>query len=478
MRILYITPEVAPFSSSGDLGEFSRSLPRSLRELGLEVTVMTPFYQGIVPERFGLARRMRKLSVGLGGSTVEVGLLDGKFPSIDVSVIFIDHPESFQRDGLYGSGGVDFPDNAARFYLFCNACCKAMEELDLRPDLLHLNDWQTGFLPILLRQRQGTNQPAVVFTAHDPAFAGLFPPRILDELGLGWDLYHPDGIEFHGQVSLLKAGLLYSDLVTTHSGTFAREVQQEATGFGFDGVFRLIRNRFHGILPGVDEESWDPEGDHRLAATYTASDLSGKAACKHALQEQVGLDIQLRKPLVLVPGPFDGSSGIDVVIQVLQNMQNDRFQVLLAGRAPAAVADQLRDLVDKTRGSLVHYADVGEPDQHRFLAGADFILLPRRHEPGGLWTHRALRYGTVPVVHSVGGLRESVVELDEGSLTGTGLTFAACTEDEIGMALQRAADIFARWSLLQTLRTNGMAQHHPWRNTAQRYLELYHALLS
>ena len=479
MHVAIVSPEVAPYCASGNLGEAVGSLATALAELGVEVTVFAPFYKQIVPERFNLARRIVRVSVPVGSEQVEIGLLDGKFPSANVSVVLVDHPESFQRPGIYGEDGQDYADNHRRFHLLCAAVPRLCQELDLSPDVIHLHDWQTAMLPLLLQQGPVPavlEQARTVFTVHDPACAGLFDSATLEELGLGYEMYHPEGIEFHGQVSWLKAGLMLADKVTTCSPTFSREMQTEEFGFGFHGVMTAIKDKLVGIVPGVDHASWDSSRDHRLDAHFDAENLDGKAQCKRALLTR--LEIPRRNvPLLVMLGRLDRERGVELMLETLPRLPLDRLQLLFWGSASPEIAARLQDAQDGTSRAVMFHS--GQPDEdtmHQLLAGADGLLYPSRYEPSGLLQLKALRYGAVPVVRGVGGLQDTVVDFDQKTRTGTGFQFKAWEAGALESAVLRFLAACSKPEVMQTLMRNGMAQHYPWRQTARRYQQVYESL--
>ena len=475
MHVVFVTPEVAPYSSSGNLGQVVGSLAAALSELDVEVTVFSPFYEGIEPERFNLARRIIKVEVPVGEETVEVGLLDGKFPSANVSVVLVDHPESYQRPGLYGENGEDYADNHRRFHLLCAAVPRLCEALDIKPDVVHCNDWQTALTPMLLKEQE--DAPRTVFTVHDPGKAGLFDSATLEELGLGYDNYHPEGIEFHGKVSWLKAGLQLSDHVTTHSGGYARELMTEEHGFGYEGVFESIKERLTGILPGVEYDAWDPAKDHRLEAHYTADQLEGKAACKRALLGRLELRARPDVPLLVMPGPLDEDRGAALMLETLPRLPLDRMQMVFWGEATPEMTERLREAQNSTSGVIVHRPVLDTETTHHMLAGADAVLLPARYEPSGLLLLKALRYGAVPVGRGVGVFKDAVVDFDRNTGTGTGFCFGQWEPQALDAAVQRFLEVFRKPELMQSLVRNAMAQQYPWRQSALLYKKIYEGLM-
>jgi starch synthase len=478
MHILFVTPEVAPFSSSGELGELTGALPRLLQERGARVTVVTPFYRDIVPERFGLARRLRRLEVPLPGAATQVAILDGKFPNCDASVIFIDHPESFQREGYYSGSEGPYPDNHRRFFLLCRAALCAITELGIDAQILHAHDWQTALLPLLVRRGALPGSTCkTVFTVHDAALAPLFERSTLDELGLGSDLFTPEAIEFHGKVNPLKAGVIFADRVTTLSPSYARGLQTEELGCGLQGLFTAVGDKLDGVLPGVDRASWNPETDHRLAERYRADDLSGKEACKRALQTALGLQLRGGGPLLVFVGQLSEARGVALVSQVAPQLLQLKAQLAILGAPSAEAVGPLRQLAEANPESVALAPLADDAALRRAIAGADALLLPAHHEPGGTLAIKALRYGTVPVVRDAAGPRDTVVDFDPVSGTGTGVHFGAWSPEGLLSAVRRVAGYHQDSKLWGTLVQNAMRQVYGWDQTASRYLAIYDQLL-
>lgn len=481
MHVVLVTSEIAPYSNSGSLGEYTGQICRALRRAGADVSVIAPFYRGIAPERHGLARRLRRLEVPLGDEKAEVGLLEGQYAASDAALYLLDHPETFQRPGYYGEAGKDYPDNGRRFYLLCAAALQLVEELELRPDVIHCHDWQAGFVP-LLRQLCPERWPSLertrtVFTVHNPAFAGLFQPELLDELGLGRELFHPEGVEFHGRLSLLKAGLLYSDRVITLGRGMVEELQTDEFGFGFQGLFRTLADKLVGIPVGVDNKLWDPGRNYRLAQNFTVEELEGKAACKAALQQELGLAGRADLPLFLVLGPLTAWRGTGLLLGALEKLDIDQLQVAFVGPAEDNIAGRIASLAqDKPRNIAHRTAQPGADDLHPLLAGADLLVHPARYEPGSQIHLRAMRYGAVPLLRRVGAARDTVVEFDRPTATGNGLTFAEYSEAALLATLQRAMDIFATPERFRALTRNAMSFAPSWQRTATLQQELLQQL--
>ncbi len=475
MHILFISSEVAPFSSTGDLGEWCGTFPRALREIDHQVTVVTPFYSNISPEKYGLARRIRTLDFKVGNEAVQVGLYDGKFINSDVSVIFIDHPPSFQRTHYYGSPGETYPDNYKRFYILSYSALELVSNLGLNVDLIHANDWQTGFLPYLARTKFSTLKESanILFTVHDPAYAGLFPASVLDDLCLGYDHYNPEGIEFHGQVSLLKAGLLGADCITTMSPTYGRELLTQEYGFGFEGVFQAQKDKLFGVLPGIDPSAWNPSQNHRIAETYSVDTPAGKESCKKELQTALGFAPRTDIPLVVMVGPFREDKGINVLLDALPQLPSQSLQIACFGPAPLEFISRFERFSNQAHMRASYQPTLDHDLLHRILSGADALLIPSLYEPGGLLQLKAMRFGTIPIVHAVGGLRDSVVDFDERTESGTGICFNQVNADSLRQTLQRFLSLYKNKVAWTALIKNAMRQNITMLQAGKRYQDLY-----
>lgn len=479
MHVLYLTPEVAPYSQTGELGEIAAALPRALLELGVKLTVVTPFYRAIQPDRFGLARRLRKVSVPVGGANAEVGIVDGKFLDCELPVIFVDHPASFDRDGIHRDpAGIAFPDEHRRLYLLARAALAIAVELKLEPDLIHLNSWQGGFLPLLLRSGvhpELSGVKRVLGLGNDLTATGLYDPAILDELRLGYELFNPEGIEFHGRVSLLKAAMLYSDAVILPSGIAARESGRDEVGGAFAGVFRALASKLHGILPGV-EATWSPANDHRIAERYSLEDRSGKDACKRALTAEHNLPARRELPLLLLADLGDATRVGEAVAAAEPLLRQHKLQLLALG--PAAAHPALRTLAGELTDAVAADPSAHEgPALRRALAGADAILLAAPPTPSPLLALKALRYGAIPIAYAQGALREVLIDFDPRSATGTAVTCLPGEEGGLAGALARLVSYHAHEQRWEELSRNALLQEHPFGLTARRTLELYRQLL-
>lgn len=479
MRILHVASEVAPYSKTGGLADVLGALPRALADLGHEVAVVTPRYRSVEPERFGLMRRLRGLAAPLGRDTVSVGVYEGQLPSTPrVRVYLIDHPPSFDRDGLYGDARGDYADNPRRFALLGAAALALSAEFGAWPEVLHAHDWQGGPAILYAQRRWGAlPRPKTVFTIHNLAFQGNFAPSVIDELGLPWESYTPDGYEFYGQASFLKAGLALADRLTTVSPTYAKEIQTPEQGFGLDGMLRARAGRLTGILNGVDYEAWSPATDRHLAAPYSAESLGGKRVCKAALQRELGLPVRADVPLCGSVSRLTDQKGFDLVIAALPELlATSALQYVVLGSGDPRLEAQLRELATTYPKQLAVKIGYDEALAHRIEAGCDLYVMPSRFEPCGLNQLYSLRYGTPPIVRATGGLEDSIVDFDARSASGTGFKLEAYAPEALAATWRRALAAFAAPESFAALVRRGMTQDFSWTRSAQAYARLYRGL--
>ncbi len=471
MRVLFVSSEVAPFSKTGGLGDVAGALPRALVELGIDVTIVTPRYRGIRPENWGFARRLRTLAVPIGATLTDVTLFEGRLPGSRAQVFMVDCPTAFDRDGLYGVDGQDHPDNAWRFALLSRAALEIARTISGEPDVVHAHDWQAGLA--CHWAKQAAVPPATLLTIHNLAFQGLFPKETLDVIGLGWDGFHPGGFEFYGQLSLLKAGIVASDALSTVSPRYAREIQTPAFGCGFEGVLAERKAILRGILNGIDTHVWNPAQDPHLAKPYHAAALEGKADCKRALQKRLGLPARGDVLLLGAISRLTHQKGCDLLLEIADALTALDVQVAVLGSGDATLQSGLRSVAQKHPNKIAVEIAYDEGLAHQIEAGADAFLMPSRFEPCGLNQMYSLRYGTLPIVRATGGLDDTVVDWDGVHESGTGFKFDELTGKALFEVIRHAAcawQVPKRW---RSCMLRGMRQDFSWGASARRYAQLY-----
>ncbi|MCC7410052.1 MAG: glycogen synthase GlgA [Gammaproteobacteria bacterium] len=482
MRVLFAAAEVFPLVKTGGLGDVAYYLPLALREQGVDARIIMPAYGSVLATA---GRRRRTLArLDLPGHRAPARLLTERMDG-GVPIYLVDVPGCFDRDGnpYLAPDGHEWPDNARRYAAFCRAVAAlaaGIPGVAWRPDVLHANDWHTGLAPALLAGAGG--RPGVLFAIHNLAFQGLYPHAELAALGLPAHWWSLDGLEFHGRMSFMKGGLVYADRIVTVSPRYAREILTPEFGCGLDGLLRHRRDVLSGIVNGVDYRVWDPRHDVHIAHAYCSDDPAGKRANRDLLRERVGL---ARTPAVCLFGHvsrLSGQKGTDLLLAALPALlaRHRELQCVLVGSGEAALETALAGLARAWPGRVAVEIGYDETLAHQVIAGADAFVMPSRFEPCGLSQLYSLRYGTVPVVHATGGLRDTVVDATPAALgagLATGFWFEQATVAALTGAMDRALALHGagdgRW---QALMRTGMAQDFGWENSARAYLDLYHTL--
>jgi starch synthase len=476
MRVLLASSEVHPYSKTGGLADMVGALGKALGRKGHRVGLVTPLYTGI-RERYAL-RPQPDLPIDLPLGVRRVsGEIWTHEPSENLTIYFVDQPEFFQRSELYQKDGVDYADNAERFTFLSKTVAHLAAHLNWKPEVLHLHDWQPALAALLLRhQRQlpaWRNLPAAVTTIHNLAYQGVFPPYQFALTNLPWEYLNPSLAEFYGKVNFLKSGIACSDFITTVSPRYAREIMTEEYGCGLDGLLRLRQNAVAGILNGVDYDEWNTSNNGYLKASYTRSDLTGKAAGKGALQAELGLPVKPNAPLFGNIGRMVEQKGVDIMLAALETMLNEDLQVVVLGSGAPAFQTQFLRLASRFPDRLRVKIGYDPGLSHRIEAGCDFFLMPSRFEPCGLNQMYSLRYGTIPVVRRTGGLCDSVIDLQEDAPRANGVKFTEYSSPALTKAVRKAMAIFGDPALLQHYRVNAMSADFSWERTADAYLATY-----
>jgi starch synthase len=485
MDILFVSTELAPYVKVGGLADVVAALPKALRQLGHKVTILVPRFPAFEAAGLSLARRLTPLKFTLGAKAWEVTLFDARLPT-QVELVVVDAPGLYDRPGVYGENGEDYPDNAARFAVLSRAAAEIVKQRALGGapfDVVHCQDWPAAMVPTYLREvAQAVPSAAVaksILTIHNLAHQGTFPKDALPSLGLPWEEFKIDGIEFYGGLNILKLGILTADAVTTVSTTYAREIQTPELGYKLDGVLRDRARAIVGITNGVDYAAWNPATDSAIAARYDAEDPAAKARCKGALQKELGLPIDAAAPLIASIGRLVPQKGSDLVAGVIPKLlRATEAQIVVAGDGEPSLARKIEEATgkEKAHGRAVFARAASEPLAHRIYAGADIVLVPSRFEPCGLVQMYAQRYGTLPVARATGGLVDTVVDCDAKLETGTGFLFEEETVEALLGATERAiaARTSPRWPALVR---RVMRLDRGWERPARQYENVYRSLV-
>jgi len=474
LSILFVTSEMAPWVKTGGLGDVAAALPAALHRARHDVRVLIPAYPAML-QAFPDARQVAELPA-LAPALPPTRLLAAEADGLPL--LLLDCPELFDRPGnpYLDAHGHDWADNGIRFGLLSRVAARLGQPgspLGWQPDVVHLNDWQSALAPAWLHYEGGA---ASVITVHNIAFQGNFPAHHLAALGLPAHAWRFDGVEYHGQLSFLKAGLQLATLISTVSPTYAREIQDEAFGYGLAPLLRHRRSALRGILNGVDSSLWNPATDPALAASYAANRLAAKRENKEALQQEMGLAVANDRPLFGIISRLTEQKGLDLVLQLGEGITHLPAQLAILGSGDKSMEAGFRDLAERFPEQIAVKLGFDEALAHRIEAGADCFLMPSRFEPCGLNQMYSLRYGTPPIVRATGGLADTVVDVSEATLadkTANGFVIAEATPHELWLALDRATRCWHDRKLWQRIQQNGMRRDFSWEHAAHDYITLY-----
>lgn len=472
MRILFVASEGLPFSKTGGLADVVEALPKALVAQGHEVAVVLPRYRGTKAD----TPIIPSLTIPLGSRLRFPAIVDGTLFD-GVRYFFVDDPAYFDRDALYGTAAGDYPDNAERYSEFCRAAIELSKHA-WPTDVFHCHDWQTGLLPVLLRTAYGDDAVVrdlpVIFTIHNMGYQGQFRRDALARAGIPEVLFNPAGLEFFGNVNLLKGGLVYSDYLTTVSRRYAQEIQTPEFGYGLDGVVRGRSDRIVGILNGVDYTAWNPAKDTLIAAKYSAKDLAGKQLCKQDLLQLYGLSTDnLHRPLMGIVSRFADQKGFDLIADRAHEILREDVMLAVLGTGDRRYEDLFRALASAYPGRVGYKFAYDNIVAHKVEAGSDIFLMPSRYEPSGLNQMYSLKYGTVPVVRATGGLDDSIENFDLEHGTGTGFKFSEYSGTAFLYAVKQALHHYADERIWKRIQLNGMAKDFSWKTSAAEYAKLY-----
>ena len=475
--VLLIGSEARPFSKTGGLADVLGALPPALQRLGWDATVVLPRYRGV-----SAGSLVETFPVTVGGYMRDAGFYEA--PLADgAHAVLVDCPDLYDRPGLYTVDNTDYPDNARRFAFLVRAALEFAARRGTGPSVVHAHDWQAALAPVYLRSIYASH-PVLggtpsVFTIHNLAYQGNFEADWLPRLDLGWDQFAVDRLEFYGRVSFLKGAINDARIVTTVSRRYAEEIQTPAFGVGFDGILRARAANLVGILNGIDVSEWDPARDPFLPKPYRAADLSGKRDAKVALLGRYGLpadEAAVKRPLIGMVSRMVDQKGFDLIAATLEDLALLDAAFVVLGTGDPRYQDMWRSFAARHPERIGARIGFDESLAHLIEAGADIFLMPSRFEPCGLNQMYSMRYGTLPVVHGVGGLADTVVDYSPGNTQSTGFVMADYTPAGLLGALNRAIAVYADRRQWQTLQSAGMQQDFSWDRSAREYVKIYERL--
>ena len=473
--VAHLTAEYWPYARTGGLGEAVSGLASVQAAAGHPTTVVMPLYQQVRETTPSLERTGQPLAITLGGQTERAWLYRTTEGHHGPRVFFIEHPDFFDRAGIYGDGGADYPDNARRFAFFCLAALTVLPEIAPETEVLHAHDWHTALAPVYLRTAF-SGQPfhsrlATVLSVHNAGFQGHFPPETLAELGFPPELYNDGVFEWYGRMNALKGGLAFSDAAVTVSPTHAQELRTPEGGFGLHDTFTAMGDRLTGILNGIDPVLWDPATDPEITGNFSGEDLAGKRRCKAALQRAYGLAQRAHAPLFGMSARMVTQKGLDLVLGADLLATSDA-QFIFLGAGEHRYHEALGNLAAAAPERVAVEFMFTDHVEHRLLAGVDALLMPSLYEPCGLTQMRAQHYGAIPVARRVGGLMDSITD------GVTGFLFDEYTPAALAQAIRRAVECYADRTAWRKLVREAMARRFGWDRSAERYLDLYRRALA
>ena len=485
MRVAFVSAERVPLVKVGGLGDVAAALTDVLAERGHDVDCFLPDYRSLtIPLGAERTPVLDVFPVPMGERDELAAVHQLKLPGSRARIYLIDHEgvrAFFQREGVYvdPATGEEYPDNADRFLFFCRAVCESLKRLGHRPDIVHLNDYQTSFVAAYLKTSYAADpffyRTGIVFTAHNVGYQGIYAPSVLTRAGIAnVAVAHGSPFEFYGKLNFLKVGLEFSDLLTTVSPRYAKEIQTTAEfGHGLEGVFRTRAADLRGILNGIDVKVWNPETDPEIAAHYSARELSGKVACRAALAREADWPEDSDWPIVGIVSRLADQKGFDLLEAAEAWLAKLEMRLFVLGSGAKRYHDLFAGWM-KDRPLAVHAVfGFDEPLSHRIEAGADLFLMPSRYEPCGLNQMMSLRYGTIPVVRATGGLADTVHDFDPASGQGNGFSFEPYDAKAMVACLQRALATYRQPHVWAALQVKAMSEDFSWDTSARRYEEVY-----
>lgn len=476
LRVLVCASEVVPFAKTGGLADVAGALPKALAALGHDARVALPRYGSIDLAGVGARPVGEPFTVVMGAEPAQVQVYEsGAIPG--VPAYLVDCPKYFDRPGLYGQA-----DDVERFALFCRGLLEFLRRGEWQPQVIHANDWQAGLLPVYLRKTYAKDprmaSVATLFTIHNLAYQGVFGADVLYRIGLDESLFTLNGLEFYGQVNLMKGGLEFADLLNTVSETYSKEIQTPEFGERLDGVLAARRADLFGVLNGLDYDEWNPATDPHLAAPYSRDDPRPKAENKAALQRRLGLPVRPETPLLGLVSRLATQKGVDLLAEAMPHLLQLGVQLALLGTGEQEYHDLLSRLAQQHPRQVGLVLGFDNPLAHQIYAGSDLFLMPSRYEPCGLGQMISLRYGTIPVVRHTGGLADTIVDLTQNPERGNGFSFREPTALAFFGALARALLTLGAPQTWQRVVARAMACEFSWQRSAQAYVELYQRALS
>lgn len=476
MKVLFAAAECAPFYKTGGLGDVAGALPKELKKQGIDIRVVLPFYTSLPQQYKDQLEDVCQFEVKVGWRNQFCGIK--RLVNAGVTYYFVDNQYYFDRPGIYG-----FDDDGERFAFFSQSIIEMLEKIDFIPDVLHVNDYHTAMVPVLLKDKYSWIEKyqsiKTILTIHNLQFQGIYDQIVLSDLfDIGYNSFHMNGLEFYGNVNFLKGGIYYADLVTTVSPSYADEIQTEEFGMGLDGVLRDNNHKIVGILNGIDYEVFNPEEDEHVAEHFSVEDPSGKAVNKKVLQEKVGLPVKKDIPVMAMVSRLTEQKGVHLLMEKMDELMQREVQIIILGTGESHLEDACKHYnwvyPDKFKAIIDFDVELAQ----LIYAGSDLFIMPSAFEPCGLSQLNSLRYGTLPIVHETGGLKDTVQAYNTFTGEGTGFSFSGYSSqimlETIDRALQVYFDYPDQWAKLVQ---QAMRKDFSWEKSSQLYQESYNRVM-
>ncbi len=480
LNITFIASEAAPLAKTGGLADVVGALPKALQKSGHQMTVILPFYRKELSKN-NIRTSPLKVAVEMWADNQSHICPLHEATVNKVRFILVEHDGFFNREGLYGTGNHAYADNLLRFILFNRVALEAAAMLGNKVDIFHCHDWQTGFVPLLL-QTQYQHQPNIaeaktVFTIHNLAYQGVFSSEWIHRLGLPAHHFHQESFEFYDQINCMKAGIAASDMITTVSPTYAKEILTPEYGCHLEGFLQQYTHKLTGIVNGLDLDAWNPLTDTTINSKFGVGKVAGKAKCKKALQQQTGLKTDAKAPLLTLISRLAEQKGIDLLLANINTWLNRGYQLAVLGSGDASHEQALTDLAEANPTQMYFYRGFSEGLARQIYASGDIFLMPSRFEPCGLGQLIAMRYGNVPVVRATGGLKDTVVDYNQDKKQGTGFHFEDATAEAFDVAVEQAVAVYKKPATWSRIRNRALRRDSSWQASAKAYEDIYLGLM-
>jgi len=481
MKICFVSSESDPFIKTGGLADVSGSLPVELEKLGCDVDLFIPLYNSIDIVKFGIkpVNGIQGIEVNLGNKNVKFDLFICKINNTNINAYFIDCPVYFHRDRIYTND----PDEDERFILFQIGVLKSLQLLDIKPDIIHCNDWQTGLIPAYIKRdnefKKFFEKSSAVFSIHNIAYQGLFDKTSFSKTNLPESDFRPMGpYELYDKFCFIKAGISFAEVVTTVSPSYSKEIQTPEFGCGLEGVLVNRKNDLYGIINGINNKIWNPGNDKLIPANYTFKTFQDKIKNKTAFLKKTNLQFNENTPLLGIVSRFAWQKGFELFEPIMDNLLASNIQIAVLGEGEEKYEKYFKGLAGKYPGKIAAFVEYNNELAHLITAASDIFLMPSKYEPCGLNQMYSLQYGTIPVVRKTGGLADTVKDADENPAEGNGFTFSGFDSNQFYNAIERALLSFNNKSRWMKIVEQGMKEDFSWNSSALKYLEIYQKAIS